>query len=61
MKDKKRIEIMLKLTERVDSKNSGMQSLIDESMTDICKKEDVSPKQVYFGFSLLLSLSLWAI
>ena len=52
---------MLKLPERVDSKNSGMQSLIDESMTDICKKEDVSPKQVYFGFSLLLSLSLWAI
>ena len=48
MKDKKRIEILLKVIERVYSKNPGMQTLIDESVIDICKEEGVSPEQVFF-------------
>ena len=49
MKDKKRIEILLKVTERVYSKNPG-KTLIDESMIDICK-EVVPFEQVFFCFS----------
>ena len=48
MKDKKRIEILLKVIERVYSKNPGMQTMIDESVIDICKEEGVSPEQVFF-------------
>ena len=48
MKDKKRVEILLKVIERVYSKNPGMQTLIDESVIDICKEEGVSPEQVFF-------------
>ena len=43
MKDKKKIEILLNVIERVYSQNPGMQTLID-----ICKEEDVSPEQVFF-------------
>ena len=59
MKDKKKIEILLKVIERIFNKNPEMQKLIDESMIDVCKEEDVSPKEVffYFYFSLLLFLS----
>ena len=37
MKDSNRIEILLKAINRIYSKSPGMQSLIDESMIDICK------------------------
>ena len=50
MKDK-RIEILLMVTERVYSKNPGIQTFIDESM--ISKGKGVSPKQV---FLLLLAV-----
>ena len=49
MKDKKKIEILLKVIERVYTKNPGTQNLIDESMIDICK-EGVSSEQVFFVF-----------
>ena len=42
MKDKKRIESMLKLIERVYSKSPETQTLIDESMIHVWK-EGVSP------------------
>ena len=42
MKDKRKVEILLKLIERVYTKNPGTQKLIDESMIDIWK-EGVSP------------------
>ena len=48
MKDKKKIEILLKVIERVYTKNPGMQNLIDESMIDIFK--GVSSEQVFFVF-----------
>ena len=41
MKDKKRMEMLLKVIEKVYSKKPGMQTLIDESMIDICKEEGV--------------------
>ena len=50
MKDKKRIEILLKVIERIYSKSPGMQTLIDESMIDICKEEGASTEQVFFAF-----------
>ena len=49
MKDTERIEILLKVIERVYSKNSGIQTLIDESIIDKCK-EGLSFKQVFFAF-----------
>ena len=50
MKDKKRIKILLKVIERVYTKNPGMQTLVYESMIDICKEEGVSSEQVFFAF-----------
>ena len=49
-KDKKRIDILLKIVERSYSKSPGMQTLTDESMIDICKGEGVFPEQVFFAF-----------
>ena len=50
MKDKKRIEILLNVIGRVYSKNPGIQTLIDESMRDICNEEGVSPEQLFLLF-----------
>ena len=49
MKDKKKVEILLKVTQRVCTKNPGMQKLIDKQMIDICQKEGMSPKQTFFA------------
>ena len=49
MKDKKRIETLLKVIERVFIKNPHTQKLVDESVIDICK-EGVSPEHVFFVF-----------
>ena len=59
MKDKKKIEILFKVIERIFSKNPEMQKLIDELMINVGKEESVSPEEVffYFYFSLLLSLT----
>ena len=51
MKDKRKIEILLKVIEIVYTKNPGMQKLVDKSMIDLCK-EGVSPEQVFFVFAL---------
>ena len=42
MKDRKKIEILLKVIARVYTKSPGMQKLIDRPMKDICKEEGVS-------------------
>ena len=42
MKDRKKIEILLKVIARVYTKSPGMQKMIDRSMKDICKEEGVS-------------------
>ena len=53
MKDRKKVKILLKVIERVYTKNFGMQKLVDDYMIDICKEEGVSLEQVLFCFSLL--------
>ena len=55
MKDKKKLEVLLKVKKRIFDKNPGMQHTIDASMTDVCAEEGISPEQVFF--ILLLSLS----
>ena len=50
MKDKKRIEILLKVIQRIFGKNPEIQKLIDRSMIDICKEVGVSPEQIFFVF-----------
>ena len=47
-KNKKRIEILLKVIERLYSKNPGIQTLIDKLMIDICK--GLSPEKVFAAF-----------
>ena len=50
IKERKKNEILLKVIEKVYTKNLGMLKLIDKSMIDICKEEEVSPKEVFFCF-----------
>lgn len=59
MKDMKRMEILLKVIERIYSNIPGMQTMTNESMKNICKEEALSHKQVFF--SLLFALLLWTI
>ena len=53
MKDKRKVEILLKVIERVYNKNPDTEKLIDESMIHVCKEEGVSPEQVFFVFAFL--------
>ena len=55
MKNKKKLEVLLKVIQRIYDKNPGMQEMIGESMKDVSADEGVSPEQVLF--ILLLSLS----
>ena len=50
MKDKKRIKILCNVMERIYSKSPDMQTLIIESMIDMCKEKGVPPEQAYFCF-----------
>ena len=52
MKDKKKLEELLKVIKRVYDKNSGMQEVIEVSMIKVC---DVLPEQVFFILLLFLS------
>ena len=55
MKDKKKLEVLLKVIKRVYDENPGMQEMMDASMIEKCAEESVSPEQVFF--ILVLSLS----
>ena len=48
LKDKSKIEILLKVIARVYTKNPAMQKLKEESMIDVCEEEGASHEQVYF-------------
>ena len=54
MKDKK-LDELLKVTQRVYDKNQGIEEVIDASLIQVCSEEGLSPEQVFF--ILLLSLS----
>ena len=53
MKDKRRIEILLKVIKESAKVILNSQELIDASMVDVCAEEDVSSKQVFFYFDFL--------
>ena len=55
MKDKKKLEVLLKVIQRVYDKNPGIQEVIGASMIEVCAEEGVFPEQVFV--ILLLSLS----
>ena len=55
MKDKKKLEVLLKVIRRLYDKIPGVQEMTDALMTEIYAEEDVSPEQIFF--ILLLSLS----
>ena len=59
MKDMKRMEMLLKVIERIYSKIPEMQTMINESMKDIREEDALSHKEVFF--SLLFALLLWTI
>ena len=48
MKDKKRIEILLKAIERIYINSPGIQTLLDKSVIDICKEESVPSEKAFF-------------
>ena len=57
MKDKKKLEVLLKAIQRIYD-NPEMLKVIGASIIEVCNEESVSPEQVfsYFAFSLMLSL-----
>ena len=57
MKDKKKLEVLLKAIQRIYD-NPEILKVIDASIIEVCNEESVSPEQVfsYFAFSLMLSL-----
>ena len=55
MKNKKKLEVLLKVIQRIYDKNPGMQEMIGVSMKDVSADEAISPEQIFF--ILLLSLS----
>ena len=61
MKDKKKLEVFLKVIQRVFDKTPEMQEVIDAQMLDVPAEECVSPEQEFFYFyiSLLLTLQLF--
>ena len=55
MKDKKRIEILLKVIERIYSENPAIRESLDSFMVGVCAEEGVSREQVFF---ILLSFAV---
>ena len=47
---KSNFKVIEKVIERMYSTSLGIQTLIDESMIDICKEKGVSPEQIFFAF-----------
>ena len=57
MKDKNKLEVLLKVIQRAYAKSPGMQEVIYPSVIELYAEEGVSPEQLLFIF--LLSLSQW--
>ena len=53
MKDKKKLDVLLKVIKRIYDKDPGMQEMIDASMMEVCAEEGVSPEQVFFYFAVV--------
>ena len=52
---RRKLKFLLKVIERVYTKNPEMQKLIEELMINVRKEEGVLPEQVFLCFSLLLA------
>ena len=48
MRDKKKLEGLIKVIKQTYIKNPEMQKVIDASMIGVCAQESISPKQVFF-------------
>ena len=44
MKDKKKLEVLIKVIKIIYDKNPGMQEMIDLPMIEVCAEEGVSPE-----------------
>ena len=53
MKEKKRLETLLKAIERIYHQNAEIQEVIAASMVDACANDNVFLKQVIFYFAFL--------
>ena len=48
MKDKKRISILLKITDQIQNDNEDARNDFEKPMSMICKKEGISYEQVFY-------------
>ena len=48
MKDKKKIEVLLRIIKRIYDQNPEMQEAIDVLIVEVCTEEDVSFEQLFF-------------
>ena len=53
MKDKKKLEVLLKVIKRIYDKNPGLQEMMDVSIVEVCAEEGISPEQVFFYFIVM--------
>ena len=53
MKDKKKLEVLLKVIKRIYDKNPGLQEMMDVSIVEVCAEEGISPEQVFFYFAVV--------
>ena len=54
MKDKKKLEVLIKIIKIIYDKNAGMQEMIDLLMMEVCAEEGISPEQVFFCSCLII-------
>ena len=54
MKDKKKLEVLIKVIKIIYDKNPGMQEMIDSLMIEVCTEEGTSPEQVFFAVVVII-------
>ena len=59
MKDKKKLEVLLKVIKGIYDKNPGMQEMIDVSMIEIYAEEGISPEKVVLICCCLYHNGYW--
>ena len=54
MKDKKKLEVLIKVIKIIYDKNPGMQEMIDSLMIEVWTEEGASPEQVFFAVVVII-------
>ena len=54
MKDKKKLEVLIKVIKIIYDKNPGMQEMIDSLMIEVCTEEGASLEQVFFAVVVII-------